>query len=245
MSQKLFTLISLFLLLSQSAGAASDKRIRPEFPYRSLLSLQAPERHLPIQATRRILKERERFLGLTSYTYSIEANNIRPYKGKIEAAHPGYVLIVIGYHYLEKPWGRIFRREFQRNVSDPQNRIRFLEIKNNDILTGDDSPASNHEIRDYLHTFPGKVVLVIEVHEHLSDASQFYGNEWPPYWYQLDNRTGGDHSIKYTILDPYIPWFCIRDYFEGKHRIRLSEMQKAVNETIQYTVDIINEVLAQ
>jgi len=85
-----------------------------------------------------------------------------------------------------------------------------------------------------LYPFPKKGILII-----------FYHFFHSPYWYQLDNRTGGDHSIKYTILDPYIPWFCIRDYFESDQQIRLSEMQKAINKTLRYTVDIIDEVLTK
>ena len=236
----------IFILAGQTGNCAFGKKpAKPEFPYQSTLTRKSPENNLPIYATKRILKERENFLGLTYCNYPIEKNSIIPYKGEIKAKGSGHVLIVLGYHYLEKPWGRIFQNEFQKHISDPQNRIIFLEIQNNDILTGDNSPASNREIQGLLASFPGKVKLIIEIHEHLSDANKFYGSEWPPYWYQLDNRTGGDHSIKYTILDPYIPWFCIRDYFEGDQQIRLSEMQKAVNETLRYTVDIIDEVLTK
>gem|GEM_PF-3216205 len=210
---------------------------------RSFLSSNSPQSSLPIQVTRKILKERERFLGLTSCTYQIGGNNLAPYEGRIEAKGQEYALIVVGYHYLEKPWGKIFKTEFEKHVADPRGRVLFLEINNNDILTGDDSPASNREIRDFISRFAGRIKLVIEVHEHLSDENQFYGNEWPPYWYQLDDRTGGDTSIKYTILDPYVPWFCIRDYFECDQKIRIAELQKAVNETLRYTVTIINDVL--
>ena len=234
----------IFLVLFGNVIFA-EKLPNPQFPYQSTLPFTSPENQLPICATRRILKERENFLGLTRCNYPIEENTIPPYKGTIEAGQAGHVLIVVGYHYLEKPWGRIFRNEFQKHISDPQNRIHFLEIQNNEILTGDDSPASNREIHEFLAAFSGKVKLIIEIHEHLSDANKFYGNEWPPYWYQLDNRTGGDHTIKYTIIDPYIPWFCIRDYFEYDQQIRLSEMQKAVNETPRHTVNIINVVLAK
>ena len=233
------------ILVSVNSFAFAERPPKPEFPYKSMLPCQSPENRLPIHATKRILKERENFLGLKYCNYQIEENTIVPYNGIIQAQKQGHVLIVLGYHYLEKPWGRIFKNEFQKNISDPLNRILFLEIQNNDILTGDDSPTSNREIREFLQNFPHKVNLIIEIHEHLSDSSKFYGNDWPPYWYQLDNRTGGDHSIKYTILDPYIPWFCIRDYFESNQQIRHSEMQKAINETLRHTVMIINEVLAE
>ncbi|MEW6380781.1 MAG: hypothetical protein AB1611_14400 [bacterium] len=236
------TLALSFLTAPASFGQGMDSS---RLAYRSFLSSKSPERSLPIQATRRILKERERFLGLTSCTYQVGGNRLTPYEGRIEAAGPGYALIVVGYHYLEKPWGQIFKAEFEKHVADPGGRVLFLEITNNDILTGDNSPASSREIRRFITRFPGRIKLVIEVHEHLSDENQFSGNEWPPYWYQLDDRTGGDSSIKYTILDPYVPWFCIRDYFEYNQRIRIAEMQKAVNETLRYTVTIINDVLGR
>ncbi len=246
MKKTLLFAFTFFIFFTASSTILWGKEIKkPEFPYRSLLKAKAPESILPIQATQRILKERERFLGLTSCAYQSGDNKITPYKGQILAEKTGFVLIVIGYHYLEKPWGRIFRNEFKRNIYDPQNRVKFLEIQNNDILTGDDSPASNAEIRNFVTRFPGKIPLIIEVHEHLSDSNTFFGNDWPPYWYQLKNRTGGDNSIKYTILDPYIPWFCIRDYFQSNYRIRLAEMQKALNETLSYTVAIINQILTE
>jgi len=237
----LFIIITLILLPVSPSFAKAIKKSR--LSYRSFLSARAPEKYLPIQATRRILREREHFLGLTSCSYSIGKNNLTPYQGKIEAKGPDYALVVVGYHYLEKPWGKIFKTEFQKHVSDPRRRVLFLEIKNDDVLTGDNSPASSQEVREFITRFPGRIGLVIEVHEHLSDESKFSGNEWPPYWYQLDDRTGGDTSIKYTILDPYIPWFCIRDYFEYHQRIRIAEMQKAMNETLRYAVNIINDVL--
>jgi len=237
----LFIIIALILLSGELSFAKKIEKSR--LSYRSFLSSQSPEKYLPIQATRRILKERERFLGLTSCVYQVGKNTFAPYQGKIEVKGPDYALVVVGYHYLEKPWGMIFKTEFQKHVSDPQGRVLFLEVKNNDVLTGDDSPASSREIREFITGFPGRISLVIEVHEHLSDENQFSGNEWPPYWYQLDDRTGGDSSIKYTILDPYIPWFCIRDYFEYNQRIRIAEMQKAMNETLRYSVNIINDVL--
>ncbi|MBW2647507.1 MAG: hypothetical protein JRE23_15285 [Deltaproteobacteria bacterium] len=237
-----FVLIPVLLIACLAFGQDGPE---PEFPYRSFLPYEAHERSYPIQATERILKERETFLGVSLCNYRVDENNIAPYRGRIEADRSGYVVIVLGYHYLEKPWGRIFKNEFQKNILDPQNRILFLEIQNNNILTGDDSPASNREIREFLANFQGKVRLVIEVHEHLSDASVFCGNEWPPYWYDLDNRTGADHRIKYTILDPCVPWFCIRDYFANNQRICLSEMQRAVNETLCYANRIINAVFGK
>ncbi|MEW5801583.1 MAG: hypothetical protein AB1847_05685 [bacterium] len=238
------TLILLSGLVLLSRGFCFGKeREMSKLSYRSFLPSRSPERYLPVQATRRILRERESFLGLTSCVYQIEKNDLAPYQGKIKVNTEGYALVVVGYHYLEKPWGKIFKEEFQKHVYDPDGRVLFLEIKNNDVLTGDNSPASSREIREFITGFPGRIGLVIEVHEHLSDENKFSGNEWPPYWYQLDDRTGGDSGIKYTILDPYIPWFCIRDYFEYHQRIRIAEMQKAVNETLRYTVNIINDVL--
>lgn len=236
-------LISVIAIILSSSGIGAETG-QPKFPYRTSLSSRSPEGRLPIQSTLRILRERENFLGLTSCIYQIGENTIPPYRGEIKPKTSGDVMIVVGYHYLEKPWGRIFQNEFKKTIADPLGRIHFLEIQNNNILTGDDSLASNHEIQEFIKNFPGRIKLILEVHEHLSDSNTFSGNEWPPYWYQLDNRTGGDHSIKYTILDPYIPWFCIRDYFESNERIRLPEMQKAVNETLRYTVTIINEILA-
>lgn len=246
LKKPIFTIVIILLitLVFPRGGFAFGKE-EGKLSYHSLLSPDMPEKHLPIQAVKRILKERERFLGLTSCVYQVGKYEITPYQGKVDVENKtqAHALIVVGYHYLEKPWGEIFKTEFQKNISDPQGRVLFLEIKNNDVLTGDNSPASNKEISEFLSNFPGKIKLIIEVHEHLSDENQFYGNEWPPYWYQLDNRTDGDRSIKYTILDPYIPWFCIRDYFEYDRRIRIAEMQKAVNETLRYTLNIINDIL--
>jgi len=242
---KRLTFIAIVLIFLPAGFAFSKGTGKLRLCYQSFLSSEVPEKRLPIQATKRILKERESFLGLTSCVYQVEENDIASYRGKIEAKNPEYVLIVLGYHYLEKPWGKIFETEFRKNIIDHQGRVLFLDIQNNDILTGDDSPASNREIREFLSKFPGRIRLIIEIHEHLSDENKFSGNEWPPYWYQLDNRTGGDRSIKYTILDPYIPWFCIRDYFECNQQIRIAEMQKAINETLCYTITIINDVLSK
>ena len=95
----------IFILAGLTCNYAfGEKPLEPKFPYRSTLTCKSPENNLPICSTKRILKERENFLGLTYCNYPIEKNCINPYKGEIKANKPGHVLIVLGYHYLEKPW---------------------------------------------------------------------------------------------------------------------------------------------
>jgi len=104
----------IFILAGQTGNCAFGKKpAKPEFPYQSTLTHKSPEKNLPICATKRILKERENFLGLTYCNYPIEKNTIRPYRGEIKANGSGHVLIVLGYHYLEKPWGGYFKTNFK------------------------------------------------------------------------------------------------------------------------------------
>ena len=92
----------MFFILAGQVGnsAFAKKPPKPEFPYHSTLTHKSPENNLPIYATKRILKERENFLGLTYCNYPIEKNSISLTKSSIKSTTHGNSTMIPSFGLL-------------------------------------------------------------------------------------------------------------------------------------------------
>lgn len=177
---------------------------------------------------------RQQLHGTVRY-YGVDATRlnelptVEPYRPILEVPVGKKIGFVIGYHHLEKPWGRIFMEMMQRQAQYQPDQIEFIIMQNRDIPTGDPSPASEREIREAVAA--RGITDVIDVHEQLSTlnhymdyntASEFTGT------FRQDNRknpVGGEYT-----LDPTVPLWVIEQYYEGNI---YPQLQHAVNEQIK------------
>ena len=138
--------------------------------------------------------------------------------------------IVIGYHHLEKPWGTLFREMFERQVEYDPTQVSFILIENGNIPTGDRSNVSDEEIRKAIQD--RGLTHIIDVHEQLSTLNHYMGNSIgtpfdDKFRYEKNSRknpNGGEYT-----LDPFVPLWCIEQYFKGNV---YPQLQYAVNDQI-------------
>jgi hypothetical protein len=152
---------------------------------------------------------------------------------------PGVKLgIVIGYHHLEKPWGRIFKEMFLQQVSFDSKQIFFIEIENDKVPTGLLSTESDKEIENAIQTY--ELTHIFDIHEFFNKTdyysepnsmealSRFYGS-----------RNFGASQVSYGFTDAFIPVWIMEKFFFDNKIVPL--LQYAVNRHIQLLLSALNE----
>lgn len=158
-----------------------------------------------------------------------ELPTVEPYRPAIEVPVGRKIGFVIGYHHLEKPWGRIFMEMIQRQVQYQPEQIEFIVIQNQAIPTGDPSPQSEREIREAVAS--RGITDIIDVHEQLSTLNHYMdynsASEFNATFRQDrgKNPTGGEYT-----LDPTVPLWAIEQYYQGN---TYPQLQYAINEQIK------------
>jgi hypothetical protein len=158
-----------------------------------------------------------------------ELSKVEQYKTELSIPRGIKIGVILGYHHLEKPWGRIFKEMFLGQVGFTEGSLVFIEIKNADIPTGERSESSLDEI--HMATHASGITHTIDVHEQLCSASS---NHYMDYSRSTDFNSSFSRGEKapegeYT-LDPFIPLWCIEQYYNG---FIYPQLQDAVNEQIK------------
>lgn len=199
----------------------------------------------------------ENFLSQPNSLAKSSHEIINPYVGEIvDYPGTGKIVVVIGYHSLEKEWGKLVREQFKRNVADHGQKVHFLEV-NSPVSTGEDSPALNAQIAECLRN-SGEVEMVIDIHEHPESKATRVSNSWSlttgnsevsekaktairglrvyPFDDYSRSRTGGK-NIPYVISDPDLPQEAVDAALKGNIS---PEIQQALNDTMSLIVSISN-----
>lgn len=159
-----------------------------------------------------------------------EIPEVEPHQTSLSIPAAKKLGILIGYHHLEKPWGLLFKDMFEKQVDYNPSRIGFILIRNRDIPTGDQSPESEEEIKTAVEE--KGLTHLIDVHEQLAMLNHYMDISIPgiPFddGFRYDSRkhpNGGEYT-----LDPFVPLWCIEQYFQGN---LYPQLQYAVNDQIK------------
>lgn len=184
---------------------------------------------------------------------------IKPYRGEIiDRPGTGKVIVVLGYHRLEKGWGQIVRQQFQQNVADRGQKVLFCVIQDSPVATGEESQVVNTQIANFLNKTGDQVEIVIDVHEHPEAVATRVRNQWSlttedqdvirmtasrieglrtlPFDSYSRRKTAG-RNIPYAITDPDLPQGGVEAYLKGNVT---PEMQEAINSNLAFITDLAN-----
>lgn len=188
-----------------------------------------------------------------------EVEPVAPYTGEIiDRPGTGAVVVITGYHSLEQEWGELIQKEFKKQVTDKGKKILFLNITDSPVPTLEKSPEADQQILQFIEQ-TGNVELVIDIHYHptlTGDGLDNYFREENVLFSEDDeihqkvhsspglitfpsyrtDRTGGK-EVPYAVSDPYLPAGGIEAYNTGTVP---PIMQKAINSTLSFMVDIAN-----
>ena len=185
-------------------------------------------------------------------------NVIKPFRGEVvDYPGTGRVVVIIGYHSLERKWGQIVKEHFHQNVIDRGGKILFYEIQNSPIETGEESPVVDAQVSRFLKE-AGNVEMVIDIHEHPEAKATRVRNQWSlttengdvasearsrirdlrvlPFDDYSRRKTAGQ-NIPYAITDPDLPSGGIDAYVKGQIT---PQVQKAINDTLSFVVNLSN-----
>lgn len=183
---------------------------------------------------------------------------VQPFRGEIvDSPESGKIVVVTGYHGLEKEWGQIVKEEFRKNVIDKDEKVAFLEIQDSPVETGEESPHVNSQIASFLQEV-GNVEMVIDIHEHPGSQATRVRNQWSltaedekvvdasterikdlrilPFDDYSRKKTGGQ-NIPYAISDPDLPQKGKEGYLKGQVT---PQMQEAINNTLSFITNLAN-----
>lgn len=184
-----------------------------------------------------------------------------PYKGEIvDYPGTGRIVVVIGYHKLEREWGQIVREQFQRSVKDDGQKAVFFEVQDSPVDTGKESPTVNAQIARFIEE-TGNVEMIIDIHEHPEAQATRVRNQWSlttvdqqvinaskdkikelrtlPFDDYSRRKTGG-RNIPYAISDPDLPTGGKNSYSKGKVT---PQMREAINDVLSFIVTLSNTQL--
>lgn len=170
-----------------------------------------------------------------------ELEKVKPYRVGLKIPANVKIGVTVGYHHLEKPWGQLFKKMFLDQVKFAPGSFEFLDIQNSSVMTGDRSTDSDSEINKFA-TNQG-VTHLIDVHEELAGGNHYrnhIGFSEQHIERQLQfhegrkNPNGGEMTF-----DPFIPLWCIEQYYEG---YVYPQLQYAVNEQIRDIEILISNI---
>ena len=156
---------------------------------------------------------------------------VEPFRAAVEIPPGMKVGFVVGYHHLEKPWGRIFMDMFQKQIEFDPEQIEFILIKNQDIPTGENSPASEREIQTAVQE--RGITHLIDIHEQLAMLNHYMDSHFEPKW--RSDGVKNPNGKEYT-LDPFVPTWMIEQYYQGNV---YPQLQHAVNDQLSKVVGLI------
>ncbi len=163
-----------------------------------------------------------------------ELPKVEPLSEKIDIPDGKKIGFVIGYHHLEKPWGRILMDALQKQIDYDSSQVEFILIENKDIPTGEHSLASEREIQEAIQE--SGITHLIDIHEQLSQLNHYMNTHLEPEW-----REGGRKNPKgqeYT-LDPFVPAWMIEQYYQGKV---YPQLQYAINDQLKVVVSLVKKI---
>lgn len=156
------------------------------------------------------------------------------YTASVEVPNGMKVGFVIGYHHLEKPWGKILLDSFERQIKHHPNGIEIILIENKEIPTGAKSRPSESEIQKEVQD--RGITHLIDVHEQLSMLNHYMDSLFESKW-----REGSDknpNGLECTI-DPFVPLWMIEQYYQGNI---YPQLQHAINDQLRRVVNLIKEI---
>lgn len=160
--------------------------------------------------------------------------HVEPFKIKVQIPEGRKVGFVIGYHYLEKPWGRLFMDFFRLQIEYNPDQVEFILIDNKKIPTGDRSVASEREIQKAVQE--RGITHLIDVHEQLDTLNHYMDIGFKPEW--REGREKNPQGRELT-LDPFVPLWMIEQYYQG---IVYPQLQYVVNDQLSKVVNLIKEI---
>lgn len=206
-------------------------------------------KHLEPDSSERILYDRRFARGkvaesLDYYQPNIEAikalPKIEPYHAKLDIPDGAKLLIVTGYHHLEKPYGRIFEKMFKEQAKFDPDKIVFLNIKNGDVLTGEESYRSNREIQEAMRQHG--ITHIIDVHEQVTNHKRYIAHNTPGMpvkWGEKYSRSANAGvAFEYT-LDAFIPTHHIELAQQG---VIAPPFQHAINQDIKEIELLVKDI---
>lgn len=161
---------------------------------------------------------------------------VSPYTPRIEVPQDVKIGVVIGYHFLEKPWGLIFRDAFLKQADFPKDKIVFVIIENRFVPTAEPSHASNREIANAIAG--NELTHIVAIHEMLS-----FGNTWvhpSPVGFRDYDYVGT--VLPSATLDPTLPLWAIEAYYRG---IIDPQLQWTVNQAIRDFEILMQQITPQ
>ncbi|VAX36803.1 hypothetical protein MNBD_UNCLBAC01-1307 [hydrothermal vent metagenome] len=162
-----------------------------------------------------------------------QLDSVASYEFNLDMPEGKKLGIVVGYHHLEKPWGRLLNEMFQQQVQFEAGSVEFLFVENRDIPTGERSIESEKEIRQFVRD--KGITHVIDAHEQFSFLNHYmdsHGIIKPNF------RSGRKNSQEYT-LDPFVPLWAIDQYYQGNI---YPQLQYAVNEQLKVIENLVNNI---
>ncbi|MDA2922959.1 hypothetical protein MYX07_06880 [Patescibacteria group bacterium AH-259-L07] len=159
---------------------------------------------------------------------------VEPYQETAIIPEGTKVGFVAGYHHLEKPWGKIFKDMFQRQIEYNPGQIEFILVDNKDIPTGDRSPESEREIQSVVKE--RGITHLVDVHEQLATLNHYMDSHFEPEW--REGREKNPSGKEYT-LDPFVPTWMIEQYYQGNI---YPQLQYAVNDQIKKVMKLIEKI---
>ena len=162
--------------------------------------------------------------------------HVDPLRIKIQIPKGRKIGFSIGYHDLEKPWGRIFMDMFKKQVEYDENQVEFILVKNKNVPTGEDSPTSNKEIQEAVRK--DGITNLIDIHEELSGGNH-YMDKIGGIGYKWYDGERKDPNGQECTLDPFVPTWMIEQYYEGRI---YPQLQYAVNDQISTVAQLIKDL---
>lgn len=161
-------------------------------------------------------------------------SSIEPYQKTVEIPEGIKIGFVIGYHHLEKPWGRLFMDMLQKQIDYNPDQIEFILIGNKEIPTGDQSPASEREIKNAVKE--RGITHLIDVHEQLATLNHYMDSHFEPNW--REGVSKNPNGQEYTF-DPFVPTWMIEQYYQGNI---YPQLQHAINDQLGKVVRLIEKM---